>query len=135
MSPPRRGVVPIDLEVLRRKGVATLPRWPIAVCASSRQWPLGANVQADVVALSWREKAILHDECKWGVDAMPRPIVTKHIEDKTPTPRLLAELLEGDEAWRVYYAFFTGVGLTPAAPTLAAEHDAQIVIFRNWTKT
>ena len=98
-------------------------RLPFVPQAVSSHW--GTNVQVDVVALSWREKAVLLGECKWGVDAIPRSIVTELIEDKTP--RLLAELPEGDEGWRVYYAFFTRVGLTPAAATLAAEHDAQVV--------
>jgi len=98
-------------------------RLPFAPQAISGHW--GASVQVDVVALSWREKAVLLGECKWGVEAVPRSVVTELIEEKTP--RLLAELPESGEGWRVYYAFFTRVGLTPAAAALAAKHGAQMV--------
>jgi AAA+ ATPase superfamily predicted ATPase len=107
-------------------------RLPFVPQAVSGHW--GPNVQVDVVAVSWRDQAVLLGECKWGLEAVPRSVVTELIQDKTP--RLLAELPENGEGWQVYYAFFTRVGLTPAAATLASEHGAQVVNLQKlWTKT
>jgi len=41
------------------------------------------DAQVDVVALNWREKAILLGECKWGVDAVGRSVV-RELVDKSP---------------------------------------------------
>jgi hypothetical protein len=42
-----------------------------------------ANVQVDVVAVNWHDKAILLGECKWEVGAVGRPVV-HDLVDKAP---------------------------------------------------
>ena len=98
-------------------------RLPFIPQAVGGYW--GASVQVDVVALSWREKAVLLGECKWGTDAVPRSVVTELIEKKTP--RLLATLPDGRQGWKVHYAFFARAGFTQAAAALAAAHGAQLI--------
>ena len=42
------------------------------------------RVQVDVVAVNWRERAILLGECKWGVGAVKRDVIRELIERKSP---------------------------------------------------
>jgi hypothetical protein len=63
--------------------------------------------QIDVVAINWREKAILFGECKWGDDAVRRPVVKKLIEQSAK--------VVPDPDWRIYYAFFGRNAFTAAA--------------------
>jgi len=52
-------------------------------------------VQLDVVALNWRERALLLGECTWGVDAVGRSVVRELVEEKTPKWGMgLSQLLE-----------------------------------------
>ena len=66
-----------------------------------------SSSQIDVVAINWREKAILLGECKWGTDDVSRSVIVDLFE-KT------AGVVPGDD-WRVYYAFFARSGFTDAA--------------------
>lgn len=72
-----------------------------------------ASVQVDVVAINWHEKQILLGECKWGQDGIDRQIVRELTEQKTP--KILATLPDGGNAWHVHHAVFTRRGFTPAA--------------------
>jgi AAA+ ATPase superfamily predicted ATPase len=80
------------------------------------------DVQVDVVALSWREQAILLGECKWGVDAVGRSVVRELIEVKTP--KALQALPDGGAGWAVHHALFARAGLTDAAQAEAHSHHA-----------
>jgi hypothetical protein len=91
------------------------------------------QVQIDVVAVNWRQKAILLGECKWGLvlsrvegmDAIGRDVIGDLIEKKTP--RVLKDLPDSGEGWDVYYAFFARIGFTDAARAEAKAHDAWLV--------
>jgi len=83
------------------------------------------DVQVDVVALSWRERAILLGECKWGVEAVSRWVVRELVEVKTP--KVLRALPDGGAGWAVHYALFARAGLTDAAQEEARSHSAILV--------
>jgi hypothetical protein len=83
------------------------------------------QVQVDVVAVNWREKALLLGECKWGTEALSREVVTELVEDKTQ--RVLKVLPEEGRGWAVHYALFARAGFTAAARTLAQTHKAVLV--------
>lgn len=91
--------------------------------AISGHW--SPTVQVDVAAVSWREKAILLGECKWGTGPVPRQVVSELVEDKTP--KVLATLPGGQTAWKVYHAVFAQAGFTEAAEAMAREHGATLV--------
>jgi AAA+ ATPase superfamily predicted ATPase len=78
-----------------------------------------ADAQVDVVAVNWHDKTILLGECKWGVDAVARPVVRELIE-KTP------KVLPG-EGWHVFYAYFSRAGFTDAARQEAQAVDALLL--------
>ncbi len=82
-------------------------------------------VQADVVAVSWRERAILIGECKWGADTVNRQIV-RHLIEET-IPKTVAALADAGQGWRVIPALFTRAGATPDAQTLLQEHGGLLV--------
>jgi AAA+ ATPase superfamily predicted ATPase len=84
-----------------------------------------ADAQVDVVAVSWREKAILLGECKWGTDRVGKALLRELIEEKTP--KLLAALPDGGKGWDVHYAFFARAGFTEAMQTEAERHQVQLV--------
>jgi len=98
-------------------------RLPFVPQAVSGHW--GTNVQVDVVALSWRVKALLLGECKWGADEVSRTVISELIEEKTP--KVLATLPDGGAGWTAHYAFFARTGFTAAAVTLAQAHQAQLI--------
>lgn len=52
------------------------------------------KVQADVVAVNWREKAILIGECKWGADEVGRDVLRELIEKKGALVRSAARRRE-----------------------------------------
>ncbi|MFL7809798.1 MAG: ATP-binding protein, partial [Anaerolineae bacterium] len=80
------------------------------------------DVQVDVVALNWRERAILLGECKWGVDAVGRSVVRELVEVKTP--KVLQALPDGGAGWAVHHALFARAGWTDAAQAEAHSHSA-----------
>ena len=96
---------------------------PLAVEQVGAHW--GADVQIDVAAINWRDKAILLGEAKWGTDAVGRNVVRELIEAKTP--RVLASLPGSGADWTVHYVFFARRGFTEAAQALAAEQGARLV--------
>jgi AAA+ ATPase superfamily predicted ATPase len=79
------------------------------------------TVQVDVVAIDWQARHILLGECKWGADPVSRDIVRELITQKTP--KVLADLPGGAEAWRVTYALFSRIGFTDAAAQELAAHQ------------
>jgi hypothetical protein len=83
------------------------------------------QVQIDVVALNWRQKAILLGECKWGVDTIGLDVIRDLVEKKTP--KVLRDLPDSGEGWDVSYAFFARTGFTDAAHAVAKAHNAWLV--------
>jgi len=77
------------------------------------------DAQVDVVALNWREKAILLGECKWGVDAVGRSVIRELVEK---SPQVVPE-----DDWQVHYVFFARAGFTDAARSEAEAVGAQLV--------
>ena len=77
------------------------------------------DAQVDVVAINWREKAILLGECKWGDHALVRSVI-RELVGKT------AQVVPGPE-WQVHYAFFARQGFTEAARAEANAVGALLV--------
>ena len=77
------------------------------------------DVQVDVVALNWREQAILLGECKWGVKAVGRSVVRELVEK--------AQRVIPGEGWHVHYVFFARAGFTDAARAEAEALGALLV--------
>jgi uncharacterized protein len=78
-----------------------------------------ADAQVDVIAINWHDKAILLGECKWGADAVARPVIRELIE-KTP------KVVPG-EGWRVIFPYFSRAGFTDAARQEAQAVDALLL--------
>lgn len=78
------------------------------------------QAQVDVLAINWRTKDILLGECKWGQQLVGSEVI-QILVNKTD------KVLPGQAKWRVHYAFFARNGFSPAAQTLAKEHQAQLV--------
>jgi AAA+ ATPase superfamily predicted ATPase len=78
-----------------------------------------SDAQVDVVAVNWREQAILLGECKWGAKAIGRSVVHELVE-KT------RHVVPGDR-WQVYYALFARAGFTDAARAEAQAVGALLV--------
>jgi AAA+ ATPase superfamily predicted ATPase len=106
--------------VLAQARRGTLPFVPEIVGSHWAQ-----DVQADVVALNWRERAILLGECKWGVHAVGRPVVRELVEEKTP--KVLQALPAGGAGWAVHHALFARAGFTDAAQAEAQSDRAVLV--------
>lgn len=106
--------------VLAQARASALPFSPDRVGA---HW--GGGVQVDVVAVNWRERAILLGECKWGAAPVSRSVVRELVEKKTPRAR--HRLPDNGVDWTVHYAFFARAGFTPAAQTEARAHNALLV--------
>ena len=96
---------------------------PFAVEQVGSHWD--RQVQVDVAAISWREKALLLGEAKWQTGPVSRATVRELFEVKTP--KILAALPDEGEGWRIYYACFSRAGFTETARTLAKEHGALLV--------
>lgn len=92
-------------------------RLPFIPDAVGSHW--SKDAQVDIVAINWREKAILLGECKWGADTVGRSIIRELIEK---TPRVVPGV-----DWKVYYAFFARAGFTDAARSEAASVNALII--------
>ncbi len=87
------------------------------LCSLIVNW--SKDAQVDVVAINWREKALLLGECKWGADAVARPVIRELVE-KTSL------VVPGDD-WQVHYAFFARAGFTDAAREEAQANHAILV--------
>ena len=85
----------------------------------------GQGVQVDVVAINWRERAILLGECKWGTDEVGRSVIRDLVDQKTS--KVLDALAEEGTDWKVHYAFFARAGFTEAARQEAQAHHALLV--------
>lgn len=104
---------------------------PFPVEQAGSHWD--SKVQVDVVAISWREKALLLGEAKWQESRLSRRIIRELVVEKTP--KVLNALPDSGKDWRVYYAFFSRAGFTEAAQTLAAEYEAILVDLAELDKT
>ena len=82
-------------------------------------------VQVDVVAISWREKAILLGECKWGAAPVGRGLIRELVEDKTP--KVLASLPGAGNRWDVHYVFFARGRFTKPAQVEGERHQMELV--------
>jgi len=91
--------------------------FPFAVELVGSHW--AADAQIDVVAINWREKAILLGECKWGADAINRTVIRTLINKSA--------LVVPDADWQIYYAFFARSGFTVEARAEAATVDALLI--------
>lgn len=78
-----------------------------------------ADVQVDIVAINWRDKAILLGECKWGLKNVNRATI-RELVAKTP-------MTVPDDEWQVHYAYFARSGFTDAARAEAQKLDAILV--------
>jgi len=77
------------------------------------------DAQIDVVAINWRDKAILLGECKWGLQPVGRKVIRELIakrEDAMPKPD-----------WQVHYAYFARAGFTKDARQEAEAINAILV--------
>lgn len=92
-------------------------RLPFAPEIVGSHW--ARDAQVDVVALNWRDEAILLGECKWGTDPIRRNVI-RELFDKTP------RVLPGED-WQPHYVFFARAGFTDAARAEAKAHDAILV--------
>ncbi|MBK9056072.1 MAG: hypothetical protein IPL78_35795 [Chloroflexi bacterium] len=54
---------------------------PFAVELVGAHW--GGNVQVDVAAINWRERAILLGEAKWQAKSVERSLIRELLEEKT----------------------------------------------------
>ncbi|MBV7340029.1 ATP-binding protein [Chloroflexi bacterium TSY] len=77
------------------------------------------NAQVDVLAINWRERAILLGECKWGSEAVGFPVIRKLVEQAS-------KVVPGDD-WNVSYAFFARAGFTAPAREEAERVGALLV--------
>ena len=102
---------------------ARADRLPFAVEQAGAHW--GGGVQVDIVAISYRERAMLLGEAKWGTNTVGRNVIQELVEVKTP--KVLALLPEAGTDWTVHHIFFARSGFTEGARALAREHDAQLV--------
>ena len=89
--------------------------------------------QVDVVAINWREKAMLLGECKWGTERVGRALIRELVEDKTP--RVLAKLPHQGAEWIVHYAFFARAGFTEEAQATAEQHQFSLVSLEQLDRT
>jgi AAA+ ATPase superfamily predicted ATPase len=83
------------------------------------------DVQVDVVALNWREQALLLGECKWGVGAVGRSVLRELVAVKTP--KVCQALPDGGDKWTIHHALFARSGFTDAARAEAQAHDVALV--------
>jgi len=106
----------------------------VVQASAAQQFPFKAQVvgshwsrevQVDVVAVSWAEKAIWLGECKWGTERVAREILTDLIEEKTP--KVLKILPDAGAKWTVYHGLFSRAGFTPATQILAEEANVTLV--------
>jgi hypothetical protein len=83
------------------------------------------DIQVDVAAVNWSERAILLGECKWGVDTVDRATVRELIEAKAP--KVVKVLPAEGAGWSVFYALFARSEFTDAARVEAERVGAWLV--------
>lgn len=74
---------------------------PFSVEQVGAHWD--SQVQVDVAAISWREKALLLGEVKWQQDRVSRRIIRELIMEKTP--KIRSALPDAGQDWRIHYIF------------------------------
>lgn len=100
--------------LLQRSRAGELPFIPEVV---GSHWSGGEQV--DVVAINWRQKAILLGECKWSQEPIQRAVLTDLVA-KTPA-------VTPGRDWKIYYALFARAGFAPAARQAAEGYGALLV--------
>ncbi|MEM7130374.1 MAG: ATP-binding protein [Chloroflexota bacterium] len=75
--------------------------------------------QIDVVAMNWRDKAVLLGECKWGLQPVGRKIIGDLVAKRTDAIP--------DADWQVTYAYFARAGFTKEARKEAESIGALLV--------
>jgi len=96
---------------------ARMGRLPFAPELVGSHW--APDAQVDVVAINWREQAILLGECKWGAGPVRRSVI-RELSEKTP------RVVPGED-WQVHYALFARAGFTDAARAEAGLLGALLV--------
>ncbi len=79
----------------------------------------GKDVQVDVVAVDWHDRAILLGECKWGAGRVGRAVL-RQLQDKTE------KVLPGED-WKASYVVFCRSGFTDAARELGTRVGMDLV--------
>jgi len=101
---------------------ARASRLPFAPEIVGSHWSM--DVQVDVVALNWREQAILLGECKWETEPVGRAVIRELL---AKAPRVVP-----GEDWQVHTVFFARAGFTDAARAEAEAVGAQLVDLAQW---
>lgn len=96
---------------------ANVNQLPFQVELVGSHW--SKDAQIDVVAINWRERAILLGECKWYATPIGRSIIRELI-DKTK------QVVPASD-WQVYYAFFSKSGFTQEARAEAELVNALLI--------
>jgi hypothetical protein len=96
---------------------------PLKVAQVGSHW--SRNVQVDIAAVNWQDKAILIGECKWGTDRVAKAAMDELIESKTP--QLMQALPDEGRDWTIHHAFFARTGFTPEAQALAKSRRVDLV--------
>lgn len=96
---------------------ANLGNLPFAVELVGSHW--AADAQIDVLAINWRDKAILLGECKWYTAQVGVSVIHELVA-KMP-------LVVPGADWQVTYAFFSRTGFTPEAQQAAHALNALLV--------
>lgn len=99
---------------LAQARVGALPFMPELV---GSHW--SATAQVDVIAINWRERAILLGECKWITEPVGVPIIRELVGKS-------AAVVPGP-GWQVHYAFFARSGFSAAAVVEANTIGAQLI--------
>ncbi|MCE7983721.1 MAG: ATP-binding protein [Caldilinea sp. CFX5] len=94
--------------------VGALPFMPELV---GSHW--STTAQVDVIAINWREQAILLGECKWLTEPVSVTIVRELV-------RKSAAVVPGP-GWQVHYVLFARNGFTPSAIAEAQTVGAQLI--------
>jgi hypothetical protein len=97
---------------------ADLGELPFLPAIVGSHW--GKDAQVDVVGINWRERQILIGECKWGRQAVERPVLDA-LEAKAD------RVVPKTGAWQVHYVLFARSPLTTAARKKARELNALLV--------
>ena len=92
----------------------------------------GQHYQADVVAVSWRDRAVLVGEAKWTQDAADRAMLTKLDDVATQVVERMKAALpkkDRDQPWQTHLMMFSRRGATPALRTALKARGARLVTF------
>lgn len=77
------------------------------------------DAQVDVVAINWRDQAILLGESKWSADPVGRAVIRELV---AKAPQVVPA-----EGWQVHYVFFARAGFTGAAQAEAEAVGARLI--------